>query len=67
MFNSKIRDAMRRYGFYSYQVAAAVGKSETSFSRSLRNELPAVEQAAILDAIEKMAEQREKQRKLEVR
>ncbi len=61
MFNVDVRNAMKRAGFYGYEVAAFLGVSETSFSRSLsRKELPSEQKDHIFRTIEKMAEGREK-------
>ena len=41
MYNVEIRNAIKKAGLFGYELAAALGVSETSFSRNLaRKELP---------------------------
>ena len=41
MYNVEIRNAIKKAGLFGYELAAAPGGSETSFSRKLaRKELP---------------------------
>ena len=41
MYNVEIRNAIKKAGLFGYELAAALGVSETSFSRKLaRKELP---------------------------
>lgn len=54
MNNIEIREAIKNARLYSYEVAAAMGISETSFSRKLRNELAPDEKKRILDTIAEM-------------
>lgn len=49
--NKEIRDAAKASGVRLWQIAAALGISDAHFSRKLRHELPADEQARILDVI----------------
>lgn len=57
MFNIDIRNAMKQAGFFSYEVASALGVSETSFSRTLsRAELSNDKKEHIFRTIEKMYE-----------
>lgn len=55
MNNLEIRTAIKKARLYSYEVAAALGLSETSFSRKLRKELSEDEKEKILAVIEKLA------------
>ena len=55
MFNHNIKVAIKAAGLFSYEVAAALGISETSFSRKIsRSELSQDEKERILSAIEKL-------------
>lgn len=55
MFNHDVKAAIKTAGLFGYEVAAALGISETSFSRKIaRSELPQNEKARILGAIEKL-------------
>ena len=59
MFNLDVRNRIKLAGFFSYEVAAALGVAETSFSRSLsRAELSDDKKAHIFKTIEKMVERR---------
>lgn len=54
MNNLEIRTAIKAARLYGYEVAAALGLSETSFSRKLRKELPQGEKEKILAVIESL-------------
>lgn len=54
MNNFEIRQKMKENRLYNYEVAAALGVSEFTLSRKLRNELGQEEKTKILDAIEKL-------------
>ena len=59
MYNLDTRNAIKRAGLFGYEVAAALGISETSFSRKIaRSELPQDEKDRILHAVEKLIEER---------
>lgn len=59
MFNLDVRDAIKQAGVFGYEAAAALGMSETSFSRKMaRAELSEDEKERIFDAIGKMAQAR---------
>ena len=59
MFNLDVRNRIKLAGFFSYEVAAALGVAETSFSRSLsRAELSDDKKEHIFKTIEKMVERR---------
>ena len=59
MHNIDIRDAIRRSGLYGYQIAAAIGLSETSFSRQLaRAELQDDMKQSIFHAIQNLVAER---------
>lgn len=49
--NSEIRIRAKRHGVFLWQIADGLGISEAHFCRKLRHELPADEQARILDII----------------
>lgn len=57
MNNLEIREAIKRARLFGYEVAAALGMSETSFSRKLRQELSSEEKERIIAAIEKLAKE----------
>lgn len=52
MENQRIREAAKAAGVKLWQVAEAYGLSDGNFSRKLRRELPADEQARILQIID---------------
>ena len=54
MQNAEIRCACITKGIKLWQLAAALGYSETHFSRKLRRELPKEEKDRIMATIEKM-------------
>jgi hypothetical protein len=54
MNNYEIREAMKANRLYNYEVAAALGVSEFTLSRKLRNELDQEEKEKILGIIEKL-------------
>ena len=57
MYNLEIRNAIKRSGFFGYEVASALGQSETAFSRKLtRKELPSDQKEHILRTIDRMVE-----------
>lgn len=49
--NKAIRDTAKRAGVRLWEVAYSMGITDATFSRKLRRELPADEQARILDII----------------
>lgn len=55
MNNLEIRMAIKKARLFSYEIAAELGLSETSFSRKLRKELPPDEKERILAAIDRLA------------
>ena len=55
MNNLEVREAMKKSRLFGYEVAEALGISETHFSRKLRKELLGDEKAKILAVIEKLA------------
>lgn len=58
MFNIEIRTAIKKARLFNYEVAAAVGMTETAFSRKLsRQELSDEERSWILSAIERIAKE----------
>ena len=62
MYNVEIRNAIRKAGLFGYELAAALGVAETSFSRKLaRKELPNDQKQHILKTIDRMVERRQKQ------
>ena len=55
MFNVEVRDAIKKARVYGYEVASALGVSESAFSRSIsRKELPTEEKERILKVIEEL-------------
>lgn len=62
MYNVEIRNAIRKAGLFGYELAAALGVSETSFSRKLaRKELPNDQKQHILKTIDRVVERRQMQ------
>lgn len=55
MKNVEIRSAYMLAGIKQWQVAEALGISETHFSRKLRNDLPQEEKEKILAVIDRLA------------
>jgi predicted XRE-type DNA-binding protein len=55
MNNIEIREAIKKNRLYNYEVAAALGVSEFTLSRKLRNELGQEEKEKLLEVIEKVA------------
>lgn len=58
MSNFEIRQAMKENRLYNYEVAAALGISEFTLSRKMRNELDENEKKKILEVIDKLAQER---------
>ncbi len=58
MNNKEIRNAAGGYGLKLWQVAEAIGMNESAFSRKLRRELPQEEKQRILEAIERLAQEK---------
>lgn len=59
MANRDIKLAIAGAGLTQYQVADALGWSESGFSRKLRRELPAEEREAILEIVDKLKKESE--------
>lgn len=57
MENVEIRSAYMQASIKQWQLAEALGISETHFSRKLRKELPQEEKEKILAVIEKLAKE----------
>lgn len=58
MNNKEIRKAMSDKRIFSYEVAAALGISENTMCRKLRNELPAEDKRRVLDVINRLAREK---------
>ena len=58
MNNKEIRNAAGGYGLKLWQVAEAIGMNESAFSRKLRRELPHEEKQRILEAIDRLAQEK---------
>lgn len=58
MKNVEIRSAYMQAGIKQWQLAEALGLSETHFSRKLRKELPQEEKEKILDTIQRLAKEK---------
>ena len=57
MFNIEIRDAIKKARLYNYEVAAALGMHEASFSRLIaRKELSSEQKANVMAAIQELKE-----------
>ena len=62
MYNVEIRNAIRKAGLFGYELAAALGVAETSFSRKLaRKELPNDQKQHILKTSDRKVERRQMQ------
>ena len=55
MKNLEIRTAYMQAGIKQWQLAEALGVSETHFSRKMREELPKEEKEKILETIKRIA------------
>lgn len=58
MKNVEIRSAYMQIGIKQWQLAEGLGLSETHFSRKLRKELPQEEKQRILEAIDRLAQEK---------
>jgi predicted transcriptional regulator len=56
--NTAIRERVRSEGLYLWQVAEAMGISDSSFSRKLRRELPVADQEKIQRLIDEIVAER---------
>ena len=59
MNNKEIRNAAGGHGLKLWQVAEAIGIHESAFSRKLRKELPEVEKQRIIEAIDRLAKEKQ--------
>ena len=59
MANSEIRVRLAETGVKQYEVAEYLKIAETSFSRKLRNELPAEEKSLILQISDNLSKKKE--------
>lgn len=59
MKNVEIRSAYMLAGIKQWQLAEALGISETHFSRKLRQELPQEEKEKILAIIDRLAQEKQ--------
>ena len=59
MKNLEIRTAYMQAGVKQWQLAEALGLSETHFSRKLRKELPQEEKEKILGTINRLAQEKQ--------
>lgn len=57
MTNLEIRVAIKKARLFAYEVAEALGITETYFSRKLRKELPDEEKQKILAVITQLAQE----------
>ncbi len=57
MKNMEVREKMRLKRIFNYEVAEAMGMSESAFSRKLRKELPQEEKMKILEVIQRLVNQ----------
>ncbi|HMM22944.1 MAG TPA: hypothetical protein PKA10_19720 [Selenomonadales bacterium] len=58
MLNKDIVKKILTSGLKKWQVAEAIGIADTTFSKWLRHELPEEKKAAIIMAIDKLADER---------
>ena len=59
MCNKEIREAAKKAGVHLWQVADACGVNDGNFSRKLRRELSQEEKQRILDAIDRLAQEKQ--------
>lgn len=59
MYNKDIREAAKRAGIHLWQVAEVYGVNDGNFSRKLRKELPPEEKQRILEAIDRLAQEKQ--------
>lgn len=59
MKNVEIRSAYMQAGIKQWQLAEALGLSETHFSRKLRKELPQEEKERILETVDRLAQEKQ--------
>lgn len=59
MCNKEIRNAAGGYGLRLWQVAEAIGMNESAFSRKLRKELSQEEKQRILEAIDRLYQEKQ--------
>ena len=59
MKNVEIRSAFMQAGIKQWQLAEALGISETHFSRKLRKELPEEERGKILSVVDRLAQEKQ--------
>ena len=59
MKNNDIKEAAKQARVRLWQVAEAIGMNESAFSRKLRKELPPEEKQRILDAIDRLAQEKQ--------
>lgn len=53
MCNVTVRERIKNAGVFHWQVAEALGVSESKFCRMLRREMPEDQQRKVLEAVEK--------------
>lgn len=53
MCNATVRERIKNAGVFHWQVAEALGVSESKFCRMLRREMPEDQQRKVLEAVEK--------------
>ncbi len=59
MCNREIREAAKSAGIHLWQVAETCGVNDGNFSRKLRRELPQEEKQRILEAIDRLAQEKQ--------
>lgn len=58
MENQEVRNYAQKHGVKLWEIAEAIGYTDTTFSRKLRRELSATQQEHICQIIEKIAERK---------
>lgn len=61
MQNIAIRDAAAKHGVRFWEIAVELGIGDTTLTRWLRQELPEEKRVAVLDAIERIAKEKERE------
>lgn len=62
MQNAEIRERMKEAGIYQWQLAEAIGTNEYSFSKQMRHEFSADKKKIILQAIDKLVNERKEKK-----
>ena len=62
MANTLFREEAKKYKVRNWEVADAIGMHDSNFCRKLRKELPAHEQAKLINIVHEIAASREQEK-----